>query len=224
MADRIEVHHLIILDRSGSMCNITESTISGFNEVVEQIEEDAKKFEDEQEHLVSLVVFNGNVETAIWMESANSIDPLTTSTYIPTGGTALYDAITGSLNQMKTELATKLKNDEAKVNVVVITDGHNTASKEFTQADAKKQVDELNEGDDSPWLFQFIGANIDTDKEAKSLGFDVSMSYMPNDIGTQQAFSKLSETRGAYSESISRGMSKSAIVTEAEKLLKDEED
>ena len=52
------VYNLIILDESGSMGAIKNSTISGFNEVVQTIKGLEKKF-PEQKHFISLVTFNG---------------------------------------------------------------------------------------------------------------------------------------------------------------------
>lgn len=54
---RTQVYNLIILDESGFMSSIREQTISGFNETIQTISSAQKKHEDQQ-HFVSLVVFN----------------------------------------------------------------------------------------------------------------------------------------------------------------------
>jgi hypothetical protein len=58
MENKQQVHNLIILDESGSMASIQETTIQGFNEIVQTIKGIEKQYPD-QEHFISLISFNG---------------------------------------------------------------------------------------------------------------------------------------------------------------------
>ena len=53
-----KTHVAIVLDKSGSMGDTKDATISGYNEHVQQLKKNAQ---DGQEILVSLVTFNGEV-------------------------------------------------------------------------------------------------------------------------------------------------------------------
>jgi len=54
----INIYHLIILDRSGSMGSVKLETIKGVNTQIESMRADAKEFEN-QEHIYCLVTFGG---------------------------------------------------------------------------------------------------------------------------------------------------------------------
>jgi len=204
MADRVQVHHLIILDKSGSMHSIRGAVISGFNEIIEQIEEDSVKHSDTQEHYISLVLFNGSVEFSVWQEYIESVDKLSEASYIPNGSTALNDAIGASLNRMKNELGSDLDNGNVKVQVTVISDGYENASQEFTKEASDNLVKTLDK--DDPWMFTYIGANQDAKKEAASRGFVNSMNFSPSH--TEKAWEAVAHTNSIRSASYDKGVSK----------------
>ena len=54
---KLKIYNLIILDKSGSMSTIAEAAISGFNETVGGIRSAQERYQDTQEHYVSLYVF-----------------------------------------------------------------------------------------------------------------------------------------------------------------------
>ena len=206
MEEKIEVHHLIILDKSSSMDIIQNETVTGFNEVVDQIQEDAEKYEKDQRHFVSLITFNGEVETSMWKEFAEDVKPLTTASYIPNGSTALNDAIGASINRMKLELGEDLNSDKCKIQVTVISDGGENSSKEYTEQTQKDLVKELDATE--PWMFNFIGANQDAKQTASARGFQNSMSFAHHGTGTQSAFQGVAETSSMRNASYMSGMSK----------------
>ena len=54
---KTQVFNVIILDKSGSMENIRQAAVSGFNETLNGIKKAQEKYADTQEHYVSLLTF-----------------------------------------------------------------------------------------------------------------------------------------------------------------------
>ena len=128
MKNKHKVYNLIILDESGSMQSIKSATISGFNEVVQTVKGVEKQF-PEQEHIISLVTFNGlGVKTLLFNELASKLDEITEDQYHPASMTPLYDAMGFSLTKLKA-----LLEDQKDYNVLVtiLTDGEENSSKEY---------------------------------------------------------------------------------------------
>ena len=136
-----------ILDKSGSMGHISETTISGFNEYIDTLKADKKG-----EYRLSLTVF----DTEINMPEKNTplvrVRKLTSDNYIPSGMTALYDAVCMTLQGVN-------KKSKEKNLVVIMTDGEENASREFKLDDMVKLKKELEKGKN--WTFVFLGANQD---------------------------------------------------------------
>jgi hypothetical protein len=88
------------------------------------------------------------------------------------GGTALLDAIGRGTNELGSKLR-RLKDVHrpGKVLVVVVTDGHENSSREWT-AEAVKQLIRQQE-DTYKWEYLFLGANID----AVAVGADYGFKY-----------------------------------------------
>lgn len=96
----------------------------------------------------------------------------------PRGMTALLDAVGKSVTALGEKLA---KLPEGKrpglVQVVVVTDGYENASRDWT-ADAVKQLI-AQQTNDYNWDFVFLGASLDSVRQAQTFGFDAgkSMAY-----------------------------------------------
>ena len=141
----------VILDRSGSMASTRALTISGYNEYINGL-----RFDKETEYSVGLIQFDAPVLapelTVSYLDRALAdVPPLTMADYEPRGNTPLYDAIGECIRRV-----------EAKgraVIVLIITDGMENASTEFTK-DSIKALIKSKEADG--WTFAFLGANIDS--------------------------------------------------------------
>ena len=190
------IYNLLIMDESGSMQGIKPQIISGFNETVQSIKLAKEKY-PEQNHLVSLVFFNGaetrNVHDC---ESVDSIKELKDNDYRPNYNTPLYDAMGFSLTRLKEKVK-----PEDKVLATILTDGLENASKEYSQVTIKKMVEELrNEG----WVFAYMGANQDVEKVAFSLSIQNYYEYDASPKGASMAFNKLKESRNKVYEKVYR--------------------
>ena len=187
------IYNLIIMDESGSMQSIKPQIISGFNETVQTIKLAKEKY-PEQNHLVSLVFFNGG-ETRIVHNCAEvkSVKELKDKDYKPNCDTPLYDAMGFSINKLKEKV-----NPEDKVMVTILTDGMENASKEYNQQTIKSLVEELKS---QGWVFAFMGANQDVEKVAFSLSIQNHILFEASTQGTNQVFSHY---QGSYSRAMEK--------------------
>lgn len=158
-----------LLDRSGSMGGLEEDTIRGYNDFVE------KQSRMDGEAIITTVLFDDKYEV-LW----NGIDikeaKITEKEYFVRGYTALLDAVGKTIIEVGARLSKTKEGDRPdKVIFVIITDGKENASREFTY----EKVNELikHQKDKYNWEFVFLGANIDVEKEAENLGIPLKNTY-----------------------------------------------
>ncbi len=197
---KTEIFNLIILDESGSMCHVTNQTISGCNETINTIKVAQQQMGDEQTHYVSIYAFqdNPNVPSRYLVKnvSAAAAEHITASDYEPWGSTPLYDAVGSTLADLKATCAAK---EMAVGSVTIITDGYENASRHYTLQQVAKMIDALKE---QGWNFNFIGANIDVNRVASSLNIDNALAFKQDEAGTRAMFEKQSRSRQAYFETV----------------------
>lgn len=176
------VYNLIILDESGSMQEIKNATITGFNEVVQTIKGVEKQF-PEQKHFVSLVTFNGlGIKTLLFNQPVTNLEEIDARTYQPDSMTPLFDAIGLSVNRLRAAIETV---PDRAVLVTILTDGEENNSREFTGSGVKKLVDSLKK---EGWTFTYIGANHDVEQVAFSLSISNSLKFEANEADVKRAF------------------------------------
>lgn len=96
----------------------------------------------------------------------------------PRGSTALLDAIGKTVVNLGEKLAAKTEAERpGTVQVVVVTDGHENASREWTNGSIKELIQEQESKWN--WDFVFLGANMDAVAVGESFGFRAgnSMTY-----------------------------------------------
>ena len=173
-----KTYYQLILDRSGSMGSCAEEAVSGFNEQVQHIKALQEKY-PEQEFLVSLTTFNHGMSMDIDRQRAAEIKELYVSyrglnasnkdaiAYVPDGMTALFDAVGHSVSHLEKKIGKEIERDEATAVVVIITDGWENASMEYTYKDVQRLIGRLEKTDD--WTFSYLGATPDAVKIAVNL-------------------------------------------------------
>ena len=142
---------------------------------------------------VDVVTFDDQIELAHTMADASSV----TIELEPRGSTALFDAIGIAVQGFGAAL-TKLPEHArpGTVQVIVVTDGDENASREYTapavRALVTKQTEKYN------WDFVFLGANHDAVLAGAALGFDA---------GSSLTYSASGDEVQAMSQSLSRYVS-----------------
>jgi uncharacterized protein YegL len=187
------VVHLLI-DQSGSMSNTRQSTVEGINEYINTLKEDGGKYK------VSLTMFDSGMNNALRLDKPwnniyiDDVPELTLDDYNPSGGTPLQDAFCITLNDMKD------RRDE-KYLFVVLTDGHENTSKEYSAADMKKLKANLEAKDN--WTFVYLGANQDAFATSATYGFTTqnTSNFNATDSGTNVMFASLGSATRSYSAS-----------------------
>ena len=155
---RIEL--VMILDKSGSMHGLEADTIGGFNAMIEK----EKKLGIDVR--VTTVLFNDKIDRLYEHREIRNVRPLTERTYETGGTTALLDAVGDTILRMEQSGAADRQG--TKVIVVIITDGMENASTEFTKAKVKELISDKQEK--AGWDFIYLGANIDAAEEADAIG------------------------------------------------------
>ncbi len=177
----------IVLDESGSMSPLQGETISALNKFIEEqkaIPGDA---------LFTLVKFNGDYSFIHNSVSLAEVKPITTADYSPSGYTALLDAMGRTIDETGKKLAAMSDGDRPeKTIIVVMTDGQENVSKEYTRdqvlAKVKHQTEKYG------WQFLFLGAGPDAISQGVNLGIHAAsaMSYNATQKGVGVAMNSTS--------------------------------
>ena len=156
-------HICIILDASGSMSSIESDIKGSFNTFLDKQREEPGKtvfdlfqFSDEVERLVK------SADLALFKDDLMA-------KYTCSGCTALNDAVCTAIDTMGKEFA-EMPESERPENVlcVIITDGEENASKEFSTDDVKKRIE--HQQNVYKWEFLFLAANQDAFETGETIG------------------------------------------------------
>jgi len=175
---------VFIMDRSGSMQGLEDDTIGGFNSMIE------KQKSKEGDAVVTTVLFDDQYELLHDRVDLQRLNKIMDHDYYVRGSTALMDAVGKTISKVNNTQ----KHDKAdKVVFIIITDGYENASKEYSQKKIKTMIEKQKK--DYDWEFIFLGANIDAVAAAKEYGIDEinSVKYCADSIGTNISFSVISE-------------------------------
>lgn len=202
----------VVIDRSGSMQNIANDTRGGFNRFVA----DQKRVPGEA--TITVDIFDHEFETIVDAKPIAKCPDLNEKNYVPRGYTALLDAVGRAINSTGIRLA---KMDESqrpeKVVFVIITDGLENCSKEFTKAKVRDMI-KLQQ-DTYKWEFVFLGANQDAFSEAADYGMKSGsgMTFAANSVGTQSLYSSVSANLTGLRTKTKRDMTFTAADLQAQK-------
>lgn len=177
---------VFIMDRSGSMSGSEEDTIGGFNSFIER-----EKDKGLNTH-VTTVLFDDNYEVLYKRKDINQVAKLTRDEYWVRGCTALLDAIGKTINMLDHEV-------DNKVLVVIMTDGMENASKEYSKDQIRNLINSHN------WEFIYIGADIDSYAEAGNIG--IRKSRVANYKKSKKGFEEVYESIGNVSHCIRNDIS-----------------
>ena len=150
----------LVVDRSGSMARVKEDAEGGVNTFI------SEQGKEPGEALLTLVQFDTEYE---FLHKGMPIQQVPKYELIPRGMTALLDAVGKAINETGERLAKMDEGDRPGLVIfVVMTDGQENSSKEFTNAQLKKMIEKQQ--NEFNWHFTFLGANQDSFAEAGRMG------------------------------------------------------
>ena len=180
------VQIICILDRSGSMSNLTSDTIGGYNSFIEKQKQETGKAE------VTTVLFNNRYQKITDAVDLQEVPTLTNKEYYASGTTALLDAvgstIADTLGKMESQGICPAKR---RVLIMIMTDGLENASQEYRKAEVKSMIEQTTK--DYNWNYIFMGANIDSAAEATAIGIDANFAadYSADGAGIERSFEQM---------------------------------
>lgn len=172
-------HISVLIDRSGSMSAAREDTIGGYNEFLRKQRTVPGKLTLTQAH------FDHEYILIHDFADVREVSDIDAKTYVPRGMTALLDSLGRLINDTGARLSALPEAERpCKVIVLVITDGVENRSQEFTLAQIKEMI--AQQESVYSWEFVYLGADPNSMQEAASMGFNpgLSATYSLSSTGT----------------------------------------
>ena len=179
---------VFIIDRSGSMSGLESDTNGGFNSLLE------KQKKEEGEALVSVVLFDDQMEVLYDRKEIQKVEPMNDRQYYVRGCTALLDAVGGAIHHIGNVHKYAREEDvPEKTLFIITTDGMENASRMYSYEKVRQMVE--HEKEKYNWEFLFLGANIDAIRVAGRFGIKPSraVNYENDSIGTQLNYEVMSK-------------------------------
>ena len=176
---------VFILDKSGSMMGLEKDTIGGFNSLLK------KQKGEEGVARVTTVLFDHRYTLLHDRLPIKEVKPITKKEYEPAGTTALLDAVGRTIDSLLENLIGIPKEKYPSVMFVIITDGEENASKDYTLERIRKRIEFCKESEG--WQFIYLGANVDAFAAAATIGIGASRtaSYHADSMGVSVNFEVL---------------------------------
>ena len=179
---------VFILDKSGSMSGLEKDTIGGYNAMLKE-----QKSVVGECHITT-VLFDNGYEILHDRIDIRAVSPITEKEYQVGGSTALLDAIGKTINKIgNAQRHTADEYRAEKVMFVIITDGEENSSCEYSSDKVKFQIERQKEK--YGWEFIFLGANIDAVETASGFGIsaDRAQNFHADKDGVELNYMVMSE-------------------------------
>ena len=168
---------VFVLDRSGSMDELTSETAGGFNSLIRK-----QKAETNGEVYVTTAIFDDDYELLHDHINISDIPVMQEEDIYARGCTALLDAIGRTIDSVGKRLAETPEEDRpANILFVITTDGYENASTDYSKSKVKRMI--TRQRTKYNWKFMFLGADIDAVGEASSLGIRKDMAARSSKSG-----------------------------------------
>lgn len=177
---------VFILDKSGSMSGLETDSIGGYNSML------AQQRALTHDCLITTVLFDNECLLLHDRLKLTKVKDMTHKDYLVGGSTALLDAIGQTIQHMS-----QMK-DARNVLFVIITDGQENASRQFTVQTVKRLLEQQKEA--KGWEYIFLGANIDAVETASRMGIspDHAADFLSDSEGTQLNYQVIADTITTY--------------------------
>jgi len=183
MTENLRTMIAMVVDRSGSMATIREDTIGGINTFLEE------QKRDPEGTLFTYIQFDDAYEVVYDNVPVVEMPSITRETFVPRGSTALLDAMGKTINRMSSYIAAQPEDERPqKVALVIVTDGHENASREFNRSAVMELIKAKQENED--WQVIYLAANQNAIAEAARYGIrgTTAMNYTSGPLGVRNAY------------------------------------
>ena len=199
--EEVYTHIVLVLDRSGSMEAIKSDAIGGYNEFIKSQQAVPGKA------TFSLAQFNHNYDLVQDFVDLKNAKVLDNKNYQPGGTTALLDAVGRTALAVGERLSALEQGARpGKVVFVILTDGMENASKDYTRDRIKEIIKEQQEI--YKWQFVFLSSDIDSFHDAQKWGIPASntLSMGATSESAKLAFASIGATLCSYRRGASANM------------------
>ena len=183
-------HIALVLDRSGSMKAVKNDTEGGLAAFLEA------QHENPGETRVSLYQFDTRYEVVYENVALADVPAYVLE---PRGGTALLDAIGRTIRSVKTQIKALDEGERpGEVVLVILTDGEENSSHEFTLEQVKQKIEKRRA---KGWQVVFLGADQDAITVAAGMGIgrETSLAYTARTTGKSMSTVARMMARGSKS-------------------------
>jgi len=162
-SDKKDITEIVcIVDRSGSMEAIKDDAIGGFNNFLKEQQKEPG------EAIMTIILFDDKYEVPCSGKPIAEVKPFNRTTFEPRGSTALLDATGRAINEVN-------QRNPKKAILVILTDGHENSSREFTKQQIKQMIADC-EG--KGWAVIYLSADANAFADGRSFGVGVN-NIMP---------------------------------------------
>jgi len=177
-------HLTLVVDRSGSMMSVQEEAQGGINSLI------AEQFAVPGKLTVTLSQFDNAFDTVARMSASPFSFDLK-----PRGMTALFDAVGMEVVRTGEDLAAMPEAERpGRVLLVVVTDGHENSSHEYTLERVRSMLGVQRE--QFGWEVRFLGAD-DAAWQGETLGVGTTR-YSNTAAGSRAVFASMSDSMRTY--------------------------
>jgi len=161
-----------IVDKSASMLRMQEEALTGLNLFLKE-----QSKEGNPADRVTITLFDQKSHTVREGQQISAVEMLRQQEYMPSGLTALNDAIGSTV---ATVVKRQAESPTDRVLVLILTDGEENSSRTYQTKDVKKLVEELRTT--GKWEFIFLGVGEHTVLQAMQIGVSEgnTQSYDPD--------------------------------------------
>ena len=207
---------IFVIDESGSMQGTESDVIGGFNNFIE--EQRTKPYGKVD---VTLYKFNNEITKVFSDLPLEKIRLIDRRDYNPGGLTALYDTIGIAINEAERHNEYLKKEDKPDMSImVIITDGQENASREYSGYAVKQLIEKHERNED--WQFIYLGANLSSFSDADDLGIRHRASSRKENL--KEKFGKVSEHTAYFREAKSLKANMSSFMDKFIDDLDDKDD
>ena len=181
------INLVFVVDQSGSMLESESDVVGGFKTIINK-----QKAIKDGKCTISLFTFADEVTEVYLGKDINEIDSIE---YYPCGCTAMNDGIATAIDKVGIWLNSMEESEKPSKNLVVImTDGFENNSKEFSIDDVKKRIKHQREKYN--WEFMFVGTDITSDEYSQSVG--IKINSFTSRLNSYKNYDVLNDAVAAY--------------------------